>query len=105
MEETVHDDVDHCRHTTEKDIPLPEAIKVLVEDDVTGQPACIVYRDCLKQLAELIVLPMAECAEKHPVSKKQCSAKAPFEVLVKSRGTAGIVEWVSCHIPQMIVFG
>lgn len=102
MEEPVHDVVDHNRDSAGTEPPLPEAMKILVEDDVLGRPASVVYHDCLRQLAELIVLPVKECAAKDPVTKRQCSATAPFELHIKSRGTAVVVDWVSWHILEMI---
>ncbi|XP_015251285.1 PREDICTED: uncharacterized protein LOC107098251, partial [Cyprinodon variegatus] len=93
LEESVLD-VDFNRDPARPDTPLPEAMKVEVEDDVIGHPASIVYHDCLKQLAGCVALPMAECTEKEPMTNKPCPAKAPFEIRVKSRGTAAVVEWM-----------
>ena len=95
LEESVLD-VDFNRDSARPDTPLPEAMKVVVEDDVVGHPASIVYHDCLKQLAGCVALPMTECTEKEPMTNKPCPAKAPFEIRIKSRGTAAVVEWVSC---------
>ncbi|XP_062379106.1 uncharacterized protein LOC134067711 isoform X2 [Sardina pilchardus] len=94
MEESVHDAVDPSHDSTSKEPPLPEAIKIIVDDDVIGHPASIVYHDCLRQLAEHIVLPMSKCTAKDPVTKQQCCAQAPFEICIKSRGTAAVVEWM-----------
>ena len=91
----VHDAVDPSHDSTSKEPPLPEAIKIIVDDDVIGHPASIVYHDCLRQLAEYIVLPMSKCTAKDPVTKQQCCAQALFEMYIKSRGTAVVVEWVS----------
>ncbi len=101
IEETVHD-VANPSHDAARKEPPPEAIKILVEDDVVGHPASIVYHDCLRQLAEYIVLPMTKCTAKDPVTKQQCCAQPPFEVDMKSRGTAALVEWVSLHILGLI---
>ena len=95
MEESVHDAVDPSHDSTSKEPPLPEAIKIIVDDDVIGHPASIVYHDCLRQLAEYIVLPISKCTAKDPVMKQKCCAQAPFEMYIKSRGTAAVVEWVS----------
>ncbi|KAM4545156.1 uncharacterized protein PAE49_017857 [Odontesthes bonariensis] len=93
-EESVLDDVDCNRDSARTDTPLPEAMKVVVEDDVIGHPASIVYHDCLRQLAGCVALPMTECTEKDPMTNKQCSAKAPFEIRIKSQGTAAVAEWM-----------
>ncbi len=95
-------DVVNPSHDAARKEPPPEAIKILVEDDVVGHPASIVYHDCLRQLAEYIVLPMTKCTAKDPVTKQQCCAQPPFEVDIKSRGTAAVVEWVSLHILGLI---
>ena len=77
---------------------FPDAPQVLVEDDIIGHPASIAYRDSLKQLAEYLILPVNMCPSKDPNTKVQCRAPGPFEINVKSRGTAAVVEWVSLYL-------
>ena len=59
MEDTVHDAPDNAPDQTMADIPtLPDAAKVMVEDDIIGHPASIAYHDSLKRLAEYLLLPV-----------------------------------------------
>ncbi|XP_065133775.1 uncharacterized protein [Paramisgurnus dabryanus] len=95
MEDTVHDATDNAPDKTMADMPtLPEAAKVMVVDDIIGHPASIAYHDSLKQLAEYLLLPVSMCSAKDPNSKAECRAPAPFEINVRSRGTAAVVEWM-----------
>ena len=94
LEVSVHD-IGDCVGDASKDPPLPEILTTLVEEDVIGQPASIVYHSCLKELANHIVVPTKECKFKDKNTHKMCSAKAPFEVLLKSRCTAVVMQWVS----------
>ncbi|XP_065099320.1 uncharacterized protein [Paramisgurnus dabryanus] len=95
MEDTVHDATDNAPDKTMADMPtLPEAAKVMVDDDIIGHPASIAYHDSLKQLAEYLLLPVSMCSAKDPNSKAECRAPAPFEINVRSRGTAAVVEWM-----------
>lgn len=91
----MHDAFDTSWDSSTEEPPLPEAIKVLVEDDIIGHPASIVYHDCLRQLAKYIVLPITKCSKYNSVTKPQRGAAAPFEINIKSKGTAAVVEWVS----------
>ena len=72
--------------------PLPP---VEVEEDIIGKPASIAYHDCLRQLCEFVALPIDSCKGKDPITQKQCQAKGPFEINIKSRVTAAVIEWVS----------
>ncbi|CAM4574040.1 unnamed protein product [Leuciscus chuanchicus] len=95
MEDTVHDAPDNAPDKTMADMPtLSEAAKVMVEDDIIGHPASIAYHDSLKQLAEYLLLPVSMCSAKDPNRKAECRAPAPFEINVRSRGTAAVVEWM-----------
>ncbi|KAI4820799.1 hypothetical protein KUCAC02_028766 [Chaenocephalus aceratus] len=49
------------------------------------------------QLAKYLVLPVNMCTAKEPTTNFECRAPGPFEVSVKSRGTAAIVEWMCLH--------
>ncbi|KAK7158576.1 hypothetical protein R3I94_005031 [Phoxinus phoxinus] len=91
LEEAVHGTV---QHNSAEDDPLPESLMVAVEDDIIGQGASIAYHDCLKQLADYLILPDIMCNAKDPQTKKKCSAERPYEVTVKTRGTAAIIEWM-----------
>ncbi|KAK7916712.1 hypothetical protein WMY93_012473 [Mugilogobius chulae] len=93
LEESVHDEPDDDLNKPETLTP-PEAAAVLIEEDVIGKPASIVYHDVIKQLLDFLVLPIDRCSVKDRITKEPCSAAKPFEVSVKSRCTALIVEWV-----------
>ncbi|KAK7898837.1 hypothetical protein WMY93_019690 [Mugilogobius chulae] len=93
LEESVHDEPDDDLNKPETLTP-PEAAAVLIEEDVIGKPASIVYHDVIKQLLDFLVLPIDRCSMKDRITKEPCSAAKPFEVSVKSRCTALIVEWV-----------
>lgn len=104
MEDTVHDAPANAPDPTTSDTPTPaEAAKVLVEEDIIGHPASIAYHDSLRQLAESLLLPVNMCSAKDPNRKVECCAPGPFEINVRSRGTAAIIEWVSLHLAQMII--
>lgn len=104
MEDTVHDAPDNAPDKTMADMPtLPEAEKVMVADNIIGHPASIAYHDSLKQLAEYLLLPVSMCSAKDPNRKTECRAPAPFEINVRSRGTAAIVEWVSIYLASKII--
>ncbi|KAL0973462.1 hypothetical protein UPYG_G00204060 [Umbra pygmaea] len=49
------------------------------------------------QLAEYLVLPVNMCNAKDSHTKVECGAPRPFEVNIKSRGTAAILEWLCPH--------
>lgn len=94
----MHDAEDNSQDPTIADIhPIPETAKIMVEDDIIGQPASITYHSCLKLLAEYLVLPVNMCTAKDTNTNAECGAHKPFEVNIHSRGTAAIVEWVSLN--------
>ncbi|XP_042602788.1 uncharacterized protein LOC122141038 [Cyprinus carpio] len=98
MEDTVHDAEDNSQDPTIADIhPIPETAKIMVEDDIIGQPASITYHSCLKLLAEYLVLPVNMCTAKYTNTNAECGAHKPFEVNIHSGGTAAIVEWICCN--------
>lgn len=98
MEDTVHDAPDNAPDQTMADIPtLPDAAKVMVEDDIIGHPASIAHHDSLKQLAEYLLLPVSVCCAQDPNRKVEC--RAPGQSFnISSRGTAAVIEWVSLFI-------
>ncbi|XP_037623771.1 uncharacterized protein LOC119487169 [Sebastes umbrosus] len=92
MEDTVHDSSDVGPTLT--DAPeMPEKLQPQREDEVIGQPASIAYHLNLKLLAEYLLLPIPMCTAKDPVTNAACQAHGPFQVTVKSRATAAIIEW------------
>ncbi|XP_059378891.1 uncharacterized protein LOC132114662 [Carassius carassius] len=98
MEDTVHDAEDNSQDPIIADIhPIPETAKIMVEDDIIGQPASITYHSCLKLLAEYLVLPVNMCTAKDTNTNAECGAHKPFEFNIHSRGTAAIVEWICCN--------
>lgn len=108
MEDTVHDSSDvGPPHNDEPKIP--EKFQAQSEKEVIGQPASIAYHLNLKQLAEYLVLPIPMCTAKDPVTFAECQAPGPFQVKVKSRATAAIIEWVGtcvsyCVFIMMIIY-
>jgi hypothetical protein len=116
MEDTVHDTGDdpdqddheedlsvleqeqetqHLPQKKQRRQPYRSEITVEVEEDIIGKPASIAYHDCLRQLCEFVALPIDSCKGKDPITQKQCQAKGPFEINIKSRVTAAVIEWVS----------
>lgn len=96
IDQSVHDDPEEedCAENLDSALP-PEAARVIIEEDLIGQPASIVYHDVIKQLLDFLVLPINKCSGKDPNTKETCNATKPFEVSVRSRGTAVIAEWVN----------
>ncbi len=74
---------------------FPSPPEVFTEDDLIGKRASIVYEDCLKQLVTFLMLPVQKCPHRCNFSHVECQSLPPFEVSIKSRGTASIMEWVS----------
>ncbi len=69
----------------------------------SGHPACIAYHNCLKQLAQYLVLPVTKCNAEDINTNLECGACQPFEISVTSRGTAAIIEWVSIYYSKTFV--
>ncbi|XP_016116920.1 uncharacterized protein [Sinocyclocheilus grahami] len=94
MEDMVHD-VLHSHNPSSTEMPpTKDSLKVQVVEDATGHSASIVYHDCLKQLANYLVLPVTKCNAHDINTKLQCGACQPSEISVTSRGTAAIIEWI-----------
>lgn len=74
LEEAVHRTV---YHNSAEDVPLTESLMVAVEDDIIGRGASIAYHDCLKQLADYLILPDSMCKAKDPQTKKKCGSERP----------------------------
>lgn len=95
----MHDAPDNAPDQAMADMPtFSEEAKVMVEDDIIGHPASIAYHDSLKQLAEYLLLPVSMCSAKDPNRKEECRAPGPFEINIRSRGTAAVIEWVSLYL-------
>ncbi|XP_065150413.1 uncharacterized protein [Paramisgurnus dabryanus] len=97
MEDTLYDIEDieeEEENTLTDDQPHPGFIKVLNEDDIIGVPASIVYHSSLKQLVHYLDVPVRACTAMNRTTKKCCGAPKPFEVVVRERGTAAVVEWI-----------
>lgn len=96
MEDTVHDSPDNTSHMSEEDMAaLTLGTKVLVEDYITGHPACIANYDSLKQLAQYLILHISVCSVKDQISQEKCPEVGPFEINIRCKNTAAVVEWVS----------
>lgn len=96
MEDTVHDTV-----VTES----AESQPVQSEDDITNHPTAITYHVCLVQLAQYLLLPIPVCTAKDPVTLVECQATGPFQVQIKSRGTAVIMQWVCSFTTPVFPLG
>ncbi|KAJ0060515.1 hypothetical protein NL108_014994 [Boleophthalmus pectinirostris] len=92
MDETVHDEPDDCE-TVEDAVP-PDTAMAVIEKDVLGKQASIIYHDVLKQLLDYLILPVDKCTAQDPISKVSCNAPRPFKVSVRRRCTAVIAEWI-----------
>ncbi|XP_067378448.1 uncharacterized protein [Channa argus] len=95
LEETVHGLIQpEETGPTGIDPFIPDKLEILCEDDIVGHQAAIVYHDSLKQLATHLILPVNTCRAKDPSTQVECKACQPFELKIKSWGTAAIMEWV-----------
>ncbi|XP_044228147.1 uncharacterized protein LOC122996337 [Thunnus albacares] len=90
IDETVHDQPSHEDPPDEPSpcdqapvFPAPQ--RVLCEDDIIGARASIVYEDCLRQLATLVILPADKCSSLLKTDVL-CNCVAPFKVKITSRG-------------------
>ncbi|XP_077065699.1 uncharacterized protein LOC143718569 [Siphateles boraxobius] len=90
-EEEEHDDNDEEIST---DVTFPSSSKVVCADDIIGVPASIVYHSSLKELVQHVNIPTRTCTKIDKNRKLPCGASKPFEVVVKSKGTAAVVEWI-----------
>lgn len=94
LEETVHGLMEQEDTGPTADPAIPNKLEVMCEDDIVGHKASLVYHDSLKQLATHLILPVKTCTAKDPESQVECQASQPFEIKIKSRGTAAVMEWV-----------
>lgn len=92
IDETVHDCPDEEPETDD----MPDRCEVLCDDDLIGHRGYIAYEDCLKSLATFMTLPVDRCLHWNAQTSKECRALPPFDIKVNRRGTAYIIEWVSC---------
>ncbi|XP_078031905.1 uncharacterized protein LOC144467334 [Epinephelus lanceolatus] len=73
--------------------PAEEILEVLIEEDIIGSRASILYEENIRQLATLVHLPVKHCP--HMVSTGQlCQSLPPFACSIQQRCTAFVVEWV-----------
>ncbi|KAL7380616.1 hypothetical protein ABVT39_020709, partial [Epinephelus coioides] len=68
-------------------------LHVQCEDNIIGSRAAIIFEDCLRQLATFLILPMNKC-EALQETGVACGCVPPFDINIKSKGTAMIVEWI-----------
>lgn len=104
LEETVHGLMEQEETGPTGDPAIPNKLEVMCEDDIVGHQASIVYHDSLKQLATHLILPVKTCTAKDPESQVKCQATQPFEIKIKSWGTAAIMEWVGRIFFTFILF-
>ncbi|KAM9426618.1 uncharacterized protein KZ484_020970 isoform 1-T2 [Pholidichthys leucotaenia] len=89
---------DSSEEEDEEGLPyLPDPLRVLAEDDLVDQSACITYHSSLIQLASYLQLPFKKCYYLHHESGIHCDGVAPFQVKIQPRGTAAVVEWSCKH--------
>ncbi|KAM4622209.1 uncharacterized protein ACJ7VT_006459 [Polymixia lowei] len=74
---------------------LPEPLKVQCEEDIVGARASIIYEESLRQLALSVTLPVRHCP--YTEDGVVCDCGPPFEVIITTRSTASIAEWVCYH--------
>ena len=101
IDETVHDQPSHEDPPDEPSpcdqapaFPAPQ--RVLCEDDIIGARASLIYEDCLRQLATLVILPADKCSSLLKTGVL-CICVAPFEMKITSKGTAMSIVWVSLN--------
>ena len=87
IDEMVHD-LGEEEEPPEEAIP-PDYLQVSREEDIVGEKACIAYNKNIQQLTSFLQFPLHKC------NMAACDAVPPFEVVLKARGTATVVEWVS----------
>ncbi|KAL7407947.1 hypothetical protein ABVT39_016034 [Epinephelus coioides] len=93
VDEAVHG-VPQPQHPEEDIYEFPNPVMVQNEDDLIGKQACIAYEDSLRQLGTFLQLPINKCTYADPLTGTECSCFPPFEVKLKRRGTAVIMEWI-----------
>ena len=89
IDETVHDQPSHEDPPDEPSpchqAPIFPALQcVLCEEDINAR-ASIVYEDCLRQLATLVILSVDKCSSLLKTDVL-CNCVAPFKVKITSRG-------------------
>lgn len=94
MNETVLD-VAVPNPTDDQMTDVPDHLNVDSEDDLVGKKACIAYLDNLKMLTSFLQFPMKACTFCDPITGVKCPGRPPFQVEMKPRGTAVVLEWVS----------
>lgn len=90
-DETILDHVqfeDGSTDSAEEDLELPDCLRVVCEEDIVNQRACIASEQCLKQLATVLASSLGKC------TANDCQALPPFEVKISSKGTGMVIRWV-----------
>ncbi len=93
IDEMVHN-LREKEDTPPESMSFPDYQRVLCEDDIVGEKAAIAYEENLRQLTGFLRLPLEKCKFSDPLVGVECDAVQPFEVIIKSRGTATTIEWV-----------
>lgn len=96
MEETVHDEPNKDSDA-QTDMPN-DSLRVVAVEDLLENAGSIVYHNSLQQLMQNMHLAVNVCPHKDSHNKQECKAPGPFQVNIKSRGTAAVMEWVSMII-------
>lgn len=95
IKETVHDIADLEDDAAADLPPFPVEIKAICEDDILHVPALIVYHSNLQQLVHYLQIPVDTRKKLEQCTGRYCGSSKPFEVAIRSRGTAAIIEWVN----------
>ncbi|XP_034043633.1 zinc finger protein 546-like [Thalassophryne amazonica] len=89
MEKSVHDAI----HEESKEQSLqPEKSQAALEVEIVGLVS-LAYHECLKQLAEYLLLPVKKCTTKDPVTSVECGSAGPFRTHISSQRSAVVMQW------------
>ena len=94
-DETIHDIQDDLSSSDKDELPDPSELnRIVIEEDIVGSKAAIVYKENLSQLAALVQVPVKHCA--HTVTTGGlCQSLPPFTPVVKQQRSAFVVQWVT----------
>jgi len=93
IDEMVHD-LREKEETPPEITSFPDYQNVLCEDDIVGKKAAVAYEKNVRQLTGFLRFPLEKCKYSDPLLGVECDAVQPFEVIIKSWGTATTIERV-----------
>jgi len=91
------------RTHAQTDMPQ-NSLRVVAADDLLDNAGSIVYHNSLQQLMQNMHLSVSVCPHKDSHKKQECKALGPFQVKIKSIGTAAVMEWVNMIILLILFF-